>query len=156
MRRSWFRFPKTRKVFFLSMSLISGQLLMRDNVPSWLTTTGPRWSSCTVEPPPLISSFVVSPSPFCSGAGRVGRDPIEESDPSCWAGSVLVELGFGCADDILVNLEILALGIVLDRDIRRNVEVNAFSISPKAEFTMTMALGVLNSKLGWPTVTGWF
>lgn len=58
-RRSWFLLPKILTVLRLSISVISPQLLIRDMVPSWLTTRGPRWSSLVEASPPLMSSVMV-------------------------------------------------------------------------------------------------
>jgi hypothetical protein len=55
-------------VFCRSTSAISAQLLMRDNVPSLLTTRGPMWSSLTVLPPVDMSIDVVGVA--SDGAGR--------------------------------------------------------------------------------------
>lgn len=69
-RLSIFLFPNTLSVFCRSISLISPQLLIRDSVPSLLTTNGPMWSSLTVDPPLDMSILVVGVPLEGLGRGR--------------------------------------------------------------------------------------
>lgn len=63
---SLFLLPMIRSVFFFSISAILSQFAIRLMVPSTLTTMGPRWSSETVVPPVLMSSWVA----FAGAGGR--------------------------------------------------------------------------------------
>lgn len=70
--RCLFLFPMIRRVAFFSISAILSQFEMRLIVQSTLTTIGPRWSSCTVVPPLLRSSFVVSDDASGRARGAFG------------------------------------------------------------------------------------
>lgn len=66
---SLFRFAKIRSVFFCSIADICSQFVMRDSVPSTLTTIGPS-ASKRAEPEPDDTSIFVAES--ASGSAKVG------------------------------------------------------------------------------------
>lgn len=75
---------------------------MRERLPSWLTTRGPRWSSFTLELPELRSSLFVSAEEEDGASGRAsGVDvdgDVEFGGSFLFSGvldgSVMVEVGW--------------------------------------------------------------
>jgi hypothetical protein len=84
---SLFLLPIILSVFFFSISAILSQFEIRLMVPSTLTTMGPRWSSETVVPPVLMSSWVALAGAAGRARGALGASLLDVSGCCCSVGA---------------------------------------------------------------------